>query len=92
MLPENAVSPPLKLGRKIVGKIDSMRHFPGFFDLHAEDLDGAVVQQYIEFAKARGNKEATVNERIRHLSAMWSWAVRTVVLDEDAQFPKTKRL
>lgn len=93
LLPENAaVSPPLKSGRKIVAKIDSLRHFPGFFDLHAEDLDGAVVQQYIEFAKARGNKEATVNDHIRHLSAMWSWAARTGVLDEDARFPKIKKL
>lgn len=85
-------SPPLKSGAKIIYTIDSMRHFPGFFDIRAQELDGTVIQRYIEFAKARGNKEISINDRIRHLSAMWSWAVHAGLLADDAQFPRVKKL
>lgn len=90
---DDSIIPPLKNGPKTIGQIDAMRLFTGFFDKHFSQIDYAVIQQYVAFAKSvRRNREITVNGRLRHFCVMWNWGIKNKLISDKYQPPENYKL
>lgn len=93
LVPLTGATPPVKSGRKIVGQIDAIMRCPGMGSLHISEITATHLQQYIDYAKQqRGNKEITINDRLRALHTMWFWGVRSGLVGAQYQPITYKRL
>lgn len=70
-----------------------MRLFDGFFDKRFSQIDYAVIQQYINFAKTeRKNKEVSINGRLRNFYVMWNWGIKNNLISDKYQPPEKQKL